>query len=124
MSGMLNLKKGVADTGDITRVVEAISTNGAISIPDRGEKTVYITKSSGGAYTVAAPTTTVHDGVRMTIISTTAQAHTVTFTTAGTNDAGTSTDVGTFGGAKGDGVTVEAYQGDWWVVSKINVTFA
>lgn len=125
MSGLLNLKRGVADTSDIVRVVEAISTNGAISIPDRGDKTVFITKGSGGAYTLAAPTTTVHDGVRITIVSTTAFAHTVTATTIGTNDGGTASDVGTFGAAKGNNFTVEAYAGDWWVIgTPVGVTFA
>lgn len=125
MSGTYNLKRGVADTSDINRVVEAISTNGAISVPDRGEKTVYITKGSAGAYTVAAPVSGVQDGVRITIMSTTDFAHTVTASTIGTNDGGTATDVGTFGAAKGNNFTIEAYAGDWWVVgTPVGVTFA
>lgn len=125
MSTLYSLKKGVADTSDINRVVETISTNGAVAIPDRGEKTVYITKGSAGAYTLAAPTATVHDGVRITFMSTTAFAHTVTATTVGTNDGGAASDVGTFGAAKGNNFTVEAYQADWWVVgTPVGVTFA
>lgn len=124
MSNLLNLKKGVADSSDWSLVVENASANGAITIPDRGEKIVMVTKAGVCAMTLAAPTATTHDGVRITFISTTANAHTLTATTIGTNDSGTSTDVGTFGGAKGDGVTLVAYQADWWVVSKTNVTFA
>lgn len=125
MSALYNLKVGSTDSSDVSRLVEAISANGAISIPDRGEKTVYITKGSAGAYTLAAPTSVVHDGVRITIMSTTAFAHTVTATTVGTNDGGTASDVATFGAAKGNNLTLEAYAGDWWVVgTSVGVTFA
>lgn len=124
MSALLNLKKGVADSGDVVNVFEVASANGAITIPDRGSKTVFVTKAGVCAMTLAAPTATTHDGVRITFVSTTAQAHTVTVATAGFNDLGAAGDVGTFGGAKGDGLTVAAYQGDWYVVGNINVTFA
>lgn len=125
MSGTYNLKRGVADTGDINIVIEAASANGAITIPDRGEKVVFITKGTAAALTLAAPTTTVHDGVKITFMSTTAAAHTVTATTVGTNDGGTSTDVGTFGAAKGNNFTVIAYQADWWIIgTPVGITFA
>ena len=125
MSVLYNLKVGSTDSSDVSRLVETISTNGAISIPARGEKTVYITRSSAGAYTLAAPTSGVHDGVRITIMSATAFAHTVTATTVGTNDGGTASDVATFGAAKGNNLTLEAYAGDWWVVgTSVGVTFA
>ena len=124
MSSLLNLKKGVADSSDVVNVFEVASANGAISIPDRGDKTVFVTKAGVCAMTLAAPTATTHDGVRVTFVSTTAQAHTVTVATAGMNDLASSGDDGTFGGAKGDGLALVAYQGDWFVVSNINVTFA
>lgn len=125
MSALYNLKMGSTDSSDVSRVVEAISANGAVSIPARGEKTVYITKGSDGAYTLAAPTSGTHDGVRITFMSTTAFAHTVTATTVGTNDGGTASDVATFGAAKGNNFTVEAYAGDWWVVgTPVGITFA
>lgn len=125
MSVLYNLKVGPTDSSDVSRLVEAISANGAISIPVRGEKTVYITKGSGGVYTLAAPTSGTHDGVRITIMSTTAFAHTVTATTVGTNDGGTASDVATFGAAKGNNLTLEAHAGDWWVVgTSVGVTFA
>lgn len=124
MSALLNLKKGVADSSDFTNIYEVASANGAITIPDRGSKTVFVTKAGVCAMTLTAPTATTHDGVRITFVSTTAQAHTLTVATAGMNDLGASGDVGTFGGAKGDGLTLAAYQGDWYVVSNINVTIA
>lgn len=124
MSTLVNLKKNIADASDINNVFDVASANGAISIPDRGRKIVFITKSSAAAMTLAAPTATTHDGVEIVIVSTTAAAHTVTVATAGFNDGGTASDVGTFGAAKGNGITVVAYQGDWYVTSNINVTFA
>lgn len=124
MSSLLNLKKGVADSSDVGNTFDVAAADGAISIPDRGSKTVFITKGTAAAMTLAAPTSTTHDGVKITIVSTTAAAHTVTVATAGFNDLGVAGDTGTFGAAKGNGLTVVAYQGDWYVTSNINVTFA
>jgi hypothetical protein len=124
MGALLNLKKGVADSTDVLNIFEVASANGAISIPDRGSKTVFVTKAGVCAMTLTAPTATTHDGVRITFVSTTAQAHTLTVATAGMNDLGASGDVGTFGGAKGDGLTLVAYQGDWFITGNINVTLA
>jgi len=83
---------------------------------------VFLTKAGVGAMTLAAPS---DDGLRLTIISTTAQAHTLTIT-AGIAGAGAGADVGTFGGAAGDGVTLVSYGGNWYVEpgTNLNVTFA
>ncbi len=124
MSGLLNLKAGVADSSDLSTVVETAAANGAISIPTRGRKIVFITKGTAAAMTLAAPTATTHDGVEIVIVSTTAAAHTVTATTIGFNAGNTSKDVGTFGGAIGDGLACVAYQGEWYVTNNINVTLA
>ena len=77
-----------------------------------------------GAATIADPTATTDDFKILTIISATAQAHTLTYATTGFNAGGSGTDVGTFGGAKGDGLTLVAYQGVWYVMNKTNVTLA
>lgn len=124
MGNLLNLKAGDADSSDLSAVVEAASANGAISIPTRGRKIVFITKGTAAALTLAAPTATTHDGVEIVIVSTTAAAHTVTATTIGFNAGDTSKDVGTFGAAIGNGLTCVAYQGEWYVTSNINVTLA
>jgi hypothetical protein len=118
---LLNLKAGLADARDIVPVIVAASADGALTIQNQ---TVVVTKAGVCAMTLAAPTATTHDGIRITIVSATAQAHTLTVATAGMNDLGASGDVGTFGGAKGDGVSLVAYQGDWFVTSNINVTLA
>ena len=124
MSGLLNLKNGTADNSDFKQVFDVASADGPITIPTRGRKHVFVTKASAAALTLAAPTATTHDGVEIVIVSTTAAAHTVTVSTTGMNDLGTSADVGTFGASKGNGLTLVAYQGDWYVTSNIGVTLA
>jgi hypothetical protein len=123
MSDLYNLKSGVADTGDIVRLTEVASADGAIAIPTRGSKTVFVTKGSAAALTLGAPSAA-QNGVEITFVGTTAHAHTVTAATIGFNDLAGSGDVGTFGAAKGNGFTCVAYAGDWFVTSNINVTFA
>lgn len=115
------LKSGNANDTDIVRNIAVASANGAITIEN---STVFITKGTAAAMTLAAPTATTHDGVRIEIVATTAAAHTVTVATAGFNDLGAAGDVATFGGAKGDGLTVVAYQGDWYVLHRTNITLA
>lgn len=102
---------------------DVASASGAIAIPS-GDTTIFITKTGSlAALTLADPTAGVHDGVRLTVIATTAYAHTLTNTT-GFNAAGTSGDVGTFGGARGDGIRLVAYGGVWYVLDVTNVTIA
>lgn len=102
--------------------VSVLSADGAISIPSVNT-TFYFTKAGVAAMTLAAPTATTHDGLRLTFIATTAQANTITHT-AGFGAGGSSLDVATFGGAIGDNIVIEAYQGKWYVVSTRNVTLA
>jgi hypothetical protein len=112
------LKDGVVKSVPVT-----VTADGAIAIPP-GDTTYFITKAGVAAMTIAAPTATTHDGIRLTFISTTAQAHTLDMASSGIN--GGSADIGTFGGAAGDGVTIVAYQAHWYEVpgSNANVTFA
>lgn len=103
------------------RPVITVTADGAITVPN-GDTSYYITKAGVAAMTLVDPTADTHDGLRLTFISTTAQAHTLDLVT-GIN--GGAADVGTFGGAAGDGVTIEAYQGAWYEVpgNNANVTF-
>lgn len=134
MSGLLNLKKGVADFGDITGLldgaliapsVSAASANGAITIPDGGIKIIPVTKAGVCAMTLGVPTTA-QNGVILVFFSTTAQAHTLTIATIGFNAGNAAADVGTFGGAIGDGVVLVAYEGEWYIVpgTNLNVTLS
>lgn len=99
--------------------VTTYGASGAIAIPDK-DGIAILDKAGVGVMTLADPTTA-QDGRRLTIISATAQAHTVTNTT-GFNNSGTAGDVATFGGAVGDNFEVMAVQGKWDVIGAKNVT--
>jgi hypothetical protein len=75
------------------------------------------------AATLAAPTAGDDDNKILHIIATTAFAHTVTIT-GGLSGAGAGADVGTFGGAVGDRLSLVAYNGVWYPLINVNVTFA
>jgi L-aminopeptidase/D-esterase-like protein len=59
----------------------------------------------------------------LVIFAATANAHTVTIAN-GLSGAGAGADVGTFGGAVADRVSLIAYNGAWYPVVNVNVTFA
>lgn len=119
-SGVVELfRMGEAECGTPLQI---LSADGAVPIK---RSTCIITKAGVAALTLADPTADAHDGVEMTFISATANAHTLSNAAgSGFNAGGAGTDVGTFGGAKGDGITVVAYQGKWYVKTKTNVTLA
>lgn len=82
-----------------------------------------VTKAGVAVMTLADPTPTTDDFKELLVISATANAHTLSNAAgSGFNGGGSGTDVGTFGGAKGDNIRLVAYQGVWYVQSKVNVT--
>jgi len=99
--------------------ISVASANGAIALYSG---IVQITKAGVCAMTLAAPT---HNGRVLIFDSATANAHTLTVS-GGLRGAGAGADVGTFGGAIGDGVTLYSYDGAWYVVpgTNVNVTFS
>jgi len=105
------------------------SADAAIDITKKNfPDTVLITKGTAAALTLAAPTDGNpekggHDGMRITFVDIAGAAHTLTVT-GGFNGGGTTADVGTFGGAIGDHVTLEAYNAAWYVIDNLNVTLA
>jgi hypothetical protein len=106
--------------------VKSSDTGGLAAIASK-EGTVLLTKSSAGAFTLAAPTAGLpsaggDDGKVLRIIAGSAQAHTVTQTTPGFNNGGSAKDVATFGGAIGDSMEVVAYNGEWLTTILRNVT--
>jgi len=117
---MYNLKSGVADDTDIARKIVYVGSAGAVAIQN---STVLIYGGSATALTLGTPTSA-QNGTVITFVATTAQAHTVTAGTIGFNAGNAGADVATFGGAIGDGFTVVAYEGEWYVTSNINVTLA
>lgn len=108
--------------GGVQQSVVAVTADGAIAVPS-ASTTYYITKAGVAAMTLVDPTATTHDGIRLTFIAASANAHTLDLVT-GIN--GGAADVGTFGGALGDGTVIEAYQGEWFEVpgNNANVTWA
>lgn len=109
----------VSQGTDFAGPIQVASADGAITVKSGS---VFITKATAAALTLAAPTAGVDDGKQLTIIDTYGAAHTVTNTSPGFNAASTSGDVATFGGAKGDSMVIRAYQGVWLTVSLRNVT--
>lgn len=94
----------------------AVTADGAITVP-LFNRTHFITKAGVAALTIVDPTATTHDGVTLTFIATTAQAHTLS-NAAGSgffSSGGGTKDIATFGGAIGDGITIIAYQGKWYI---------
>ena len=97
-----------------------LSASGAIAIP-AGNTSYHITKAGVAALTIADPVSgapgTGDDGKRLTFISDTAFAHTLDNSAgSGFNGGGATVDVATFGGAKGDGMVIEAMGGKWYIV--------
>jgi hypothetical protein len=120
MSTLKNLKLGVAEASDVQPTVQVAAGDGAITIKP---SVVVITKATAAAMTLGVPSTA-QNGTVIEIVSTTAAAHTVTAGTIGFNAGNTASDVGTFGGAIGDGFSVVAYGGEWYTLTNTNVTLA
>lgn len=113
-------------TGGARNAVVVQSADGAITVPSVNT-TYHITKAGVCAMTIVDPTVTTHDGLRLTFLSETANAHTLSNAAgSGFNSGGAASDVGTFGAAIGNGITIEARNAKWWVVpgSNLNVTLA
>lgn len=97
----------------------AYANDGAISV---APQLAMLTKAGVGAYTLAAPTSTTHDGYMLCAVSTTANAHVITFA-SGKINGGSNVTI-TLGGAIADGVCMAAYNGVWWTLSGTNFTVA
>jgi hypothetical protein len=83
-------------------------------------RTIFITKAGVCAMTIDNPPLLMN-GATLKLVSTTANAHTLTYT-AGFGGGTTSRDVATWGGAINDSLTLEAYNGVWWISSTRNVS--
>lgn len=108
-----------AIVGALKTTSNAYASDGAITV---APQIALLTKAGIGAYTLAAPTATTHDGYQVCAVSTTANAHVVTFASGKIN--GGSNVTLTLGGAIGDGACLVAYQGVWYTTSLINGTVA
>ena len=98
-----------------------LTTNGAIN--PHTQAVYVVTKAGVLADTLAAPTAIVDDFKMITILSSTANAHTVTAT--GLLQTGSaSVNVATFAANAGASLTLMAYNGKWLVVSSNQITFS
>lgn len=121
----LNILDGVTATAAeintaADKAAQTLTDDGAIT---NKNGVVVLNKAGVIAATLANPTATTDDYKMMTILSLTAQAHTVTVT-GGFGNGGTGKDVATFAGAIGDCMTIMAYQGYWYVIGTNGVTLA
>jgi len=98
----------------------AYGADGAIAVPRKSCLCV-ITKATAAALTLAAPSKA-DNGILVTILSQTAAAHTVTYTTG--FYGGATSDVATYAAAVGASMTLIAINGTWGVVALANVTLA
>jgi hypothetical protein len=113
-------------TGNVTGATQIpVDTSGtaagAIAIGD-GDKLVLVGGSGSVALTLAEPTAGTDDGKIVRFTSLSAHDSTITPGTVGFN-AGNDT-IATLGGAIGDGLTVVAYNGEYYILSNINATIA
>lgn len=116
-AGAATFRSTVTTTGVLAPTpVTAVTADGAIAVA-AANRIYAITKAGVAAMTIVDPTATTHDGVTLTFIATTANAHTLD-NSAGSgffSSGGATKDVATFGGAIGDGLTIIAYQGKWYI---------
>lgn len=110
-----------AENNTVNAVVE-ITASVAITIPSV-DTMFAITNDADTALTLANPTAGTHDGLELTFMSTTANAHTVSNASgAGFNSGGALQDVATFDASTGSNLVVKAYNGKWYIVNKTGVT--
>lgn len=120
--GSIFISDGVHWQGSLQAapVFTTASADGAVTAK---AGTVFVTKAGVAALTLADPVTVTDDGKKLLVISTTANAHTLSNAAgSGFNAGGSASDVGTFGGAIGDNIEVIAKGGKWLVITKTNVT--
>lgn len=116
-SGQIVLSTGATLEGAVVSLAESVYTvDGAIAIQSG---LVYLEKTSGGAFTLAAPSG--QNGTVITIIGNTDFAHVVTFTGSTLLDGTTGANLtATFTAFKGSSITVVA-RGPFWLVQANNL---
>lgn len=115
-------------------VVDSLKIGGATQhedLPDTAlisiKQGVVTLSKAGGAVTatIAKPTATTDDFKRLTVISLSAQAHTLAVTGGGSfGNGGAGENLATFDAAIGGTISLIAYQGEWNITGKFGVTVA
>jgi hypothetical protein len=99
--------------------IVSYGASGAIT-PPTCNTLIFIDKATAGVMTLVGPSAAV-DGIEVTIMSTTAAAHTVDYT-AGFYADTTASNLATFAAKAGASMTIIAYKGAWGVKALANVT--
>lgn len=100
---------------------QALTDSGAITIK---HGVVTLSKAGVIAATIAKPTATTDDYKRVTIVSLTAQAHTVAVTAGSFGNGGVGADLCTFAVVAGDSLSLMAYQGQWYITGSNGATIS
>ena len=128
MAGTFILRKFHSKQIDLPARQLLVSGDLTVTVTREGLYSTYIlTKGSAAAITLGAPIAGKPeaggmDGFQIKFIAGSAQAHVVTNASPGFNGGGSGVDAATFGGALGDNLVLEAYNGAWYTVSTRNVT--
>lgn len=125
-AGAVTMSSNLTVSGTATLTSSAANVATYTSAGAISETSGFVYIGSGGvlAMTLADPVTA-DNGKQLTIIASTAHAHTVSNAAgSGFNGGGAGSDVGTYGGAIGDNLVLTANGGVWYVVSNTNVTLA
>lgn len=101
--------------------IVSYGASGAI-VPPTSDTLIFLDKATAAAMTLANPTGATPDGVEVTIFSTTAAAHTITYTPGFHGDT-ESSDVATFTNTTGNSLTLLSSRGTWGVKCKEGVSF-
>lgn len=101
--------------------IVSYGASGAIVAPT-ADTLIFLNKATAAAMTLVSPTGA-PDGIEVTIYSTTAAAHTVTYTPGFHGDT-TSSDVATFAATTGNSFTILSAGGVWGLKCAAGVTFA
>jgi hypothetical protein len=100
-----------------------VLTGSADAINPHEEQTILINSTGVDATTLAAPTSGTDDGVKLTVISGSAHAHTITATGL-LNTGASAVNVVTFAAHAGASVILIAYGGAWYTAAQIAATFS
>lgn len=123
MTAVTNFDEVKADVGQFGESQE-LTDDGAITVKDG---VCALNKAGAIAATLAAPTAGTDDHKCLTIVSLTAQAHTVTCENGFGNTLPAcleGEDVATFSGVIGDTLDLFAFDGAWYISGKHQVTVA
>ena len=116
-----NVLLALTANGGVQVVPQPISSSGAVNPFLPG--TYVIVKNGVASLTFGAPMAGADDGNEIVITSTTANQHTLTAT--GLLQTGSSSvNTATFAAQPGAGLTLMAYQGKWYIMASVGITFS